>query len=69
MIKIEFGVSKHKVETMVANAYEIGFEHGEEFGENAVLDRLRNRIELLNLDFPVTVQELRGWVGLTKDGK
>lgn len=70
MIKIQFGVSKRYHEKIVERAsaigYDVGYEHGQEDGAETVLRSIRHRISLLNEDFPVSVEELRNWVGMTR---
>lgn len=64
MIKIQCGITKRKAKKQAAKAFSKGYCEGFESGESSVIHNLRNRIELLNPDFPVPVSELRKWVGL-----
>lgn len=64
MIKIRFGVSKRKAKRQAQKAYLNGRAAGFKQGEASVIGEIRYRVELLNPDFPVSVTELRKWVGL-----
>ena len=64
MIKIRFGISKRRANKWRKYAHKLGYLQGRQDGEQQVIYRLRQRIELLNPDFPVPVAELKKWVNL-----
>lgn len=64
MIRIKFGISKRRANKWRKSAHKLGYLQGTRDGEQQVIYNLRQRIELLNPDFPVPVSELRKWVNL-----
>lgn len=64
MIKIQLGRSKRKAAKQAKKAYSKGYCEGFEHGETSVISNIQRRVELLNPDYPVSVTELRKWVGL-----
>ena len=64
MIRIKFGISKRRLKKIKKIAYQLGHAHGTKAGEQYVINNIRKRVELLNPEYPVSVTELRKWVGL-----
>lgn len=64
MIRIKFGISKRRAYKWRKSAYKLGYVQGTRDGEQYVISNIRKRVELLNPDYPVSVTELRKWVGL-----
>lgn len=65
-------ISKKQLKKKLRKSFTNGYDHGYDAGylqaeidaEQQIIGKFQERVRLLNPDFPVTVAELRKWVGL-----